>query len=36
VDGCEAVLRRIAIPAAIKGPDGLPLVVPDKVYSLER
>ena len=36
VDGCDAALRRIAIPAAIKGPDGAPLVVPDKVYSLER
>lgn len=36
VEGCEAVLRRIAIPAAIKGPADMPLVVPDKVYDLSR
>lgn len=34
--GCEVHEKRIVIPAAVKGPEGLPLHVPDKVYRLSR
>ena len=36
VPGCEKHEVRISIAAHVKGPEGAPLVVSDKVYSLER
>jgi hypothetical protein len=36
VEGCDNVVRRIIVRESIKGPADKPLVISDKVYSLER